>query len=257
MDDPPVEFSRSEFVVSTDRGLIDPDRALALLRTTFWAATMDRAVLIRAMANSICFGLLEGENLIGFGRVVTDLSTYAYWTDVVIEMNIADAAWAAGSPTACCAHPGLQGLRRVALLTRDAAALYAGVGFHRGTRTAHLHGAPAAVITRWLAASFHLLALGIGLGAVWCRGRALRGPLDQPGLRRVFMADGAWGIAALLWLGTGLWRLLAGMEKTPATPAEPHLPRQDGLVSPGGCPGDLADDDPHPLAPRRGAGRAA
>jgi hypothetical protein len=33
------------------------------------------------------------------------------------------------------AHPGLQGLRRVALLTRDAAALYAGIGFTEGPGT--------------------------------------------------------------------------------------------------------------------------
>jgi putative membrane protein len=66
---------------------------------------------------------------------------------------------------------------------------------------------------RWFLAAFHLLALGIGLGAVWVRGRALRSPLDAPGLRRVFLADTAWGVAALLWISTGLWRLLAGLEK--------------------------------------------
>jgi putative membrane protein len=32
----------------------------------------------------------------------------------------------------------------------------------------------------------------------------------------VFVADNWWGIAALLWLVTGLWRALAGTEKTPA-----------------------------------------
>lgn len=69
---------------------------------------------------------------------------------------------------------------------------------------------------RWLLAAFHLLALGIGLGAVWARGRALRQPLDTAGLRRVFEADAWWGIAALLWLVTGLWRLLAGTEKATA-----------------------------------------
>lgn len=69
------------------------------------------------------------------------------------------------------------------------------------------------MITRWLLAAGHLLALGIGLGAVWSRGRALRGRLDTEGLRRVFRSDAAWGIAALLWLGTGLARLLGGYEK--------------------------------------------
>ena len=66
---------------------------------------------------------------------------------------------------------------------------------------------------RWLAASLHLLALGIGLGAVWARGRALRSALDPRSLRQVFLADSLWGLAFVLWIGTGLWRLLAGLEK--------------------------------------------
>jgi putative membrane protein len=67
--------------------------------------------------------------------------------------------------------------------------------------------------SRWLAASLHLLALGIGLGAVWARGRALRSSLDAATLRQVFFADTLWGLAAVLWISTGLWRLLAGLEK--------------------------------------------
>lgn len=62
-------------------------------------------------------------------------------------------------------------------------------------------------------ATLHLLALGIGLGAVWARGDALSGPLDLPAMRRAFRADSWWGIAAGLWVLTGLWRVLAGTEK--------------------------------------------
>jgi putative membrane protein len=69
------------------------------------------------------------------------------------------------------------------------------------------------MMLRWLLASFHLLALGLGLGAVWVRGRGLRGPFDASGLRRIFVADSVWGLAALLWISTGLWRLLGGTEK--------------------------------------------
>jgi putative membrane protein len=69
------------------------------------------------------------------------------------------------------------------------------------------------MILRWFLAAFHLLALGMGLGAVWVRGRGLKSPLDAAGLRRVFLADAVWGLAALLWISTGLWRLLAGLEK--------------------------------------------
>lgn len=66
---------------------------------------------------------------------------------------------------------------------------------------------------RWFVAALHLLALGIGLGAVWGRGRALRGELDAAGFRRVFYADNWWGLAAGLWIATGALRAFAGLEK--------------------------------------------
>src|SRR5262245_60391347 len=69
------------------------------------------------------------------------------------------------------------------------------------------------MIIRWLVAALHLLALGVGLGAVWMRGRALRTPLDVIGLRRVFSADALWGAAAGVWIVTGLLRAFAGLEK--------------------------------------------
>ena len=66
---------------------------------------------------------------------------------------------------------------------------------------------------RWIFAALHLLALGIGLGAIWGRSRALRQPLDPPGLARVFAADAWWGVAAVLWLFTGLVRVLSSLDK--------------------------------------------
>src|SRR5919197_6664499 len=70
---------------------------------------------------------------------------------------------------------------------------------------------------RWILAAIHLLGLGIGLGAVWVRARSLRvRPLDRPALQRTFAADSWWGLAAAVWIGSGLWRLLAGTEKPTA-----------------------------------------
>lgn len=72
-------------------------------------------------------------------------------------------------------------------------------------------------MVRWLLAAVHLLALGIGLGSVWSRARLLGAPtLDGPTIRRALAADAWWGVAAILWVGSGLWRLLAGTEKTTA-----------------------------------------
>lgn len=76
---------------------------------------------------------------------------------------------------------------------------------------------------RWLLAAIHLLALGVGLGAIWARARALRGPLDTAGLHRVFYADTWWGIAALMWIATGLARAFGGFEKGSAYYLHNHL----------------------------------
>jgi len=132
MDDSPIEVRHGEVVISTDRTRIDPDAALALLRTTHWGTGMSRETLTRAIANSICFGVYQGRELIGLGRAVTDLATYAYWTDVVIAPTHRGRGLGRWLSDCMLAHPELQGLRRVALLTRDAAGLYTQIGFSPG-----------------------------------------------------------------------------------------------------------------------------
>lgn len=82
------------------------------------------------------------------------------------------------------------------------------------------------MVLRWILAGGHLLALGIGLGAIWARARGLRAVARDNDLRtldRVFLADNWWGIAAGLWLVTGLWRLFAGIEKAPSYYYANHL----------------------------------
>src|SRR4029434_6836906 len=69
------------------------------------------------------------------------------------------------------------------------------------------------MLLRIVLAGFHLIALGLGLGAVIARGTALREAPSNAALRRAFRSDSTWGFAALLWIVTGLWRLLTGMEK--------------------------------------------
>ena len=74
-----------------------------------------------------------------------------------------------------------------------------------------------AALVRLVLAWIHLLALGIGLGGVWGRARALhdslREPNDPRAIKRALVADTWWGIAAGLWIVTGLWRVIAGTEK--------------------------------------------
>lgn len=68
-----------------------------------------------------------------------------------------------------------------------------------------------------LVASFHFVALGIGFGSVFMRGRYFKSlsqdPSNQADIQRLMIADAMWGIAALLWLASGLWRAFGGLEK--------------------------------------------
>ena len=74
-----------------------------------------------------------------------------------------------------------------------------------------------------IVSALHLLALAVGLPAVFLRGRALKGRLDRESLRRLFAADTVWGVAAALWLVTGLLRAFAGLEKGSAFYLASHL----------------------------------
>lgn len=74
-------------------------------------------------------------------------------------------------------------------------------------------------MTFWaaLASALHLLSLALGLGGIVLRAVAFsqgaQDPEQMAWRPRLFLADNLWGIAALFWIGTGLWRLFAGLEK--------------------------------------------
>ena len=67
--------------------------------------------------------------------------------------------------------------------------------------------------TSYLLAVVHILTFGLGFGSCWARVSALKKLKDESGLNAVFFADNLWGLSALLWIVTGLWRALGGIEK--------------------------------------------
>jgi putative membrane protein len=68
-------------------------------------------------------------------------------------------------------------------------------------------------VLRIILAAVHLVALAVGFGAVRRRAAALKEPPTGASVRRTLRADADWGIAAGLWIVTGLWRYLGGIEK--------------------------------------------
>ena len=88
-----------------------------------------RSLVERAIANSLCFGILCGGQQVGFARVVSDRATFAYIADVYVLEEHRGQGLARRLMEAIIGHPDLQGLRRVLLATRDAHALYAKFGF--------------------------------------------------------------------------------------------------------------------------------
>jgi putative membrane protein len=66
---------------------------------------------------------------------------------------------------------------------------------------------------RWLLATLHLLALGIGLGSAYARGAALSRIQQENAVRRALAANSFWGLSALIWIPTGLIRAFGGFEK--------------------------------------------
>jgi len=75
------------------------------------------------------------------------------------------------------------------------------------------------MVARAVLSALHVLALALGLGAVVARGQRLRDlsrtPEDDRALRRLFGADSLWGLAAVLWIVTGLGRVFGRLEKEP------------------------------------------
>lgn len=65
-----------------------------------------------------------------------------------------------------------------------------------------------------LLSSLHLLTLAVGLTGVFFRAIYFRKDLtNREHLQNLFTADNVWGIAAFLWLTTGVLRAFGGFEK--------------------------------------------
>lgn len=125
----PFDRSRETFRITTNVAAMDLDAIHAYLTRSYWSEGISKDLVARAMAGSLCFGLLEGERQIGFARVITDKATFAYLCDVYVLEEHQGRGLGTWLMNELVTHPDLQGLRRFALVTRDAHKLYEKCGF--------------------------------------------------------------------------------------------------------------------------------
>jgi GNAT superfamily N-acetyltransferase len=123
------EWRREDFLISTDKQLLDLSVIHGFLAGSYWAAGIPLDLVERSIEHSLAFGLYQRENQIGFARVITDYATFAYLADVFILEDFRGRGLGEWLIEAVMSHPELQGLRRWMLLTRDAHGLYRKSGF--------------------------------------------------------------------------------------------------------------------------------
>jgi GNAT superfamily N-acetyltransferase len=145
------ERRRETFHITTDTAAMDLDAIHAYLTRSYWSEGISKELIARAMAGSLCFGLLEcapscgsslsaeasaeaedpptRERQVGFARVITDRATYAYLCDVYVLEEYQGRGLGTWLMRELMTHPDLQGLRRFGLVTRDAHGLYEKFGF--------------------------------------------------------------------------------------------------------------------------------
>lgn len=120
---------RGEYEISTDPRRLDVAAIHAFLKLSYWSPGVPRAILERAIANSLCFGMYRGSEQVGFARVVTDRATFAYLADVFVLESHRGQGLSKWLMEVIMSHADLQGLRRFLLATKDAHGLYRQFGF--------------------------------------------------------------------------------------------------------------------------------
>lgn len=124
-----LEAQHGQFTISTDPKRLDINAICDFFTRAYWTQGRPRERTERALANSLVFGLYDGEKQIGLARVVSDYAIFAYLCDVFIHEDYRSHGLGKWLIETVMSHPDLQGLRRWTLATRDAHGLYRQFGW--------------------------------------------------------------------------------------------------------------------------------
>ena len=125
-----VNERRGHYVISTERARLDLEVIHDYLsKQSYWAVGRSLETIRRSIENSVSFGLYEGDQQIGFARVVTDFATFAWVADVFVLEDARGRGLGTWLVEVMLAHPDLRGFRRWTLATKDAHEIYRKFGF--------------------------------------------------------------------------------------------------------------------------------
>lgn len=124
-----IELQRDGFTISDDPARLDRDAVWAFISQAYWARTRTREQHERAVAHSLCLGVYEREQQVGFARIITDYAITAHIADVYILEPYRGRGLSKWLMSAILDHPELASVRRFTLNTDDAHGLYAQFGF--------------------------------------------------------------------------------------------------------------------------------
>lgn len=117
-------------IISTDKSNLNiPLIHRYLSEESYWAKLIPMDTVKRSIENSLCFGVYFDGQQIGFARVITDYSVFAYLADVFILTDYRGEGFSKQLMHYIINYPSLQGLRRWMLGTFDAHELYKKYGF--------------------------------------------------------------------------------------------------------------------------------
>lgn len=126
---PVFQVEREGYAISTDPARLNFAVIHGFLRESYWSPGIPRDVVERAAQNSLCFGVYCGTEQVGYCRIITDYTTFAYLADVFILPEHRGRGLSKWMVATIKGHPSLQGIRRWLLFTADAHGLYAQFGF--------------------------------------------------------------------------------------------------------------------------------
>lgn len=82
-----MEISKDAFSISADKSRLNIHYIHQFLSQSYWAENIPIEIVERSIEGSVCFGVYDGVNQIGFARVITDKATFGYLADVFIDEN--------------------------------------------------------------------------------------------------------------------------------------------------------------------------